>query len=140
MPTSSITASLRLAAITLFVSLLFAIHVPAQYMSSPAQDHLDSVVTILLASDGQARAVGSGVIVRTDGYVMTLYSLVRDAREIQVRLPNGEIYDKAEIVSSDERRNIAMLRINATDLNVMPYGTSEEAQVGSVIPSAARTT
>src|SRR6185369_15166619 len=87
----------------------------------------------LLASDGQAHAVGSGLIVRGDGFIMTPYSMVRGSREIQVRLRNGETYDKAEIVSSDERRNVAILHINATGLRVIPNGTVEEAQVGSRI-------
>ena len=118
-----------------FVSLsLFAcVTVSAQYVQSPAglQIAAESVVTILLAGDGEAHAVGSGLVVRTDGYVMTPFSLVRGAREIQVRFRNGETYDKAEIVTSDERRNIAILRINAAGLRIIPNGTTEETQVGS---------
>jgi S1-C subfamily serine protease len=91
----------------------------------------DSIVTILLAADGQANAVGSGLVVRSDGYILTPYSLIRGAREIQVRLRNGETYDKAEIVTTDERRNIAILRIKAVGLRVIPNGTVEESQVGS---------
>lgn len=97
----------------------------------PEDASVDSVVTILLAADGQANAVGSGLVVRSDGYVLTPYSLVRGAHEIQVRLRNGEIYDKAEIVTTDERRNIAILRIKAVGLRVIPNGTVEESQVGS---------
>lgn len=91
----------------------------------------DSVVTILLASDGESRAVGSGVIVRSDGYVMTTLGMVRDAAEVQVRLRNGETFDNATIVSRDERRNVAILKINAANLRVMPFGSAEESQVGS---------
>ena len=105
----------------------------AQYVYSPAglESAAESVVTILLASDGDAHAVGSGLVVRADGYVMTPYSLVRGAREIQVRFRNGETFDKAEIVSTDERRNIAILKINAAGLRIIPNGTVEEMQVGS---------
>ncbi len=105
----------------------------AQYVSSTAGNETaaEAVVTILLASDGESHAVGSGLVVRADGYVMTPYSLVKGSREIQVRFRNGETYDKAEIVTSDERRNIAILRINAAGLRIIPNGISEETQVGS---------
>ena len=114
---------------------LTAFQVAAQSMSdtSAIQGAMDSVVTILLASDGQANSVGSGLIVRSDGYILTPYSLVRGAREIQIKLRNGEIYDKAEVVSTDERRNVAMLHINASGLRYIPNGTVEETQVGSRI-------
>lgn len=114
------------------VTLAYAT-VSAQYVSSPAGFDIasESVVTILLASDGDAHAVGSGLVVRADGYVMTPLSLVKGAREIQVRFRNGETYDKAEIVSTDERRNIAILKINAAGLRIIPNGTAEETQVGS---------
>ncbi|MFN0278907.1 MAG: S1C family serine protease [Pyrinomonadaceae bacterium] len=105
----------------------------AQYVYSTAghENAAETVVTILLSSDGEAHAVGSGLVVRADGYVMTPYSLVKGAREIQVRFRNGETYDKAEIVSTDERRNIALLRIKAAGLRIIPHGTVEETQVGS---------
>lgn len=100
---------------------------------SVAESSLNAVVTIRLAADGQSNPVGSGLIVRSDGYILVPFSLVRGSREIQVRLRNGETYDKAEIVSTDERRNVAILRINAVGLSYIPSGTTEESQVGSKI-------
>lgn len=116
----------------LFTAFVFSsVGVFGQATTLPEDASVDSVVTILLAADGQANAVGSGLVVRSDGYILTPYSLVRGAREIQVRLRNGETYDKAEIVTTDERRNIAILRIKAVGLRVIPNGTVEESQVGS---------
>ncbi len=118
---------------SVFVATFAYATASAQNISSPAglENASESVVTILLASDGDAHAVGSGLIVRADGYILTPYSLVKGAREIQVRFRNGETFDKAEIVSTDERRNIAILRINAAGLRIIPNGTTEETQVGS---------
>lgn len=99
---------------------------------SAVQSALDSVVTILLANQGQANSVGSGLIVRSDGYVLTAYNLVKGAREIQIRLHNGEIYDKAEIISIDERRNVALLHVKAAGLRVIPAAVESE-QVGARI-------
>ena len=101
--------------------------------NAAAESAIESVVTILPVSDGQTNPFGSGLIVRSDGYILTAYHLVKDAKAIQVRLRNGEIYDKAEIVSFDERRNVALIRINAAGLRSIPNGTVEESQVGSKI-------
>lgn len=95
---------------------------------------LDSVVTILIDEDGQAsRAVGSGLIVRGDGLVLTAYHLIKGARSVQVRLRNGETFDGAELVVSDERRNIAVLRIPASGLSSMSGASMEESWVGSTV-------
>ncbi len=119
--------------LSVFVVSFTCVTASAQYAYSPAglENASESVVTILLASDGDAHAVGSGLVVRADGYVMTPHSLVKGAREIKVRFRNGETYDKAEIVTTDERRNIALLKINAAGLRIIPNGTTEETQVGS---------
>ena len=105
----------------------------AQSYNNYTDTAADSVVTILTADGGQAKAVGSGLIVRSDGYILTPYHLVKGAQDIQIRLRNGETFDKAEIVSTDERRNVALLRIKAAGLKVIPGTGTEENQVGSNI-------
>jgi S1-C subfamily serine protease len=131
---------LRTFKITSFILLAFATFNSIAFAQSPylqtygemaAENSVDSVVTILLASDKQSHEVGSGLVVRSDGYILTAYHLIKDAREIQVRLRNGETYDEAEIISTDERRNVVILRITATNLSIIPNGTTEESQVGS---------
>lgn len=94
---------------------------------------LQSMVTILQATDGPARVIGSGVIVRSDGLVMTAYHLVKDGRRVQVKLRNGEIFDSPELMAHDQRRNIALLRIPATGLSAIQAGASEENAIGSPV-------
>jgi S1-C subfamily serine protease len=91
----------------------------------------DSIVTIIVETNGQERAVGSGVVVRGDGLLLTAYHIVRDARGVKVRLHNGETYDAPEIVAFDQRRNIALLRIAAAGLQALPMRGVEEGLVGS---------
>lgn len=91
----------------------------------------DGLATILLANETDSQPVGTGLVVRADGYVLTTYGLVKNAKNIQVKLANGEVYDNAQIAAFDERRNVALLRINAGNLRVIPNGISEETQVGS---------
>jgi S1-C subfamily serine protease len=92
---------------------------------------LASIVTISVADDGQARPVGSGVIVRSDGLILTAYHLVKDARRVQVRLANGETFDRAELIAGDERRNVAVIRIQASGLSPLLSYIVEEGLVGS---------
>jgi hypothetical protein len=54
-------------------------------------------------------------------------------REVQVRLKSGEIYDQVELVASDERRDVAALRIPATGLPILPIGNSSNAASGATV-------
>ncbi len=90
-----------------------------------------SVVLILTGKGaGRLESTGSGLIVRADGVVLTAYHLIKDAREVQVRLKNGEAYDKVQLVAFDERRDVAALRISATNLPTLPVGEIDNARVG----------
>jgi hypothetical protein len=92
-----------------------------------------AVATILVRGSGagQFEVVGSGVFVRGDGVLLTAYSIVEGAREIQVRLSNGEVYDHAELVASDERRNVAVLRIPATATPFTTPALTNESDIGT---------
>lgn len=91
-----------------------------------------AVATILVRNGaGRFEVVGSGVFVRGDGVLLTAYNLVQGAREIQVRLASGETYDNAEVVTTDSRRNVAVLRIHATSTPFVFVGAMDESTVGA---------
>src|SRR5437879_10802894 len=93
-----------------------------------------SAVSILVGKgDGQVAGVASGVIIRSDGLILTANHVVKGMREVQVRLKSGEIYDQVELMASDERRDVAALRIPATGLPVLPFGNSASAASGAVV-------
>ncbi|MEO6390978.1 MAG: serine protease [Pyrinomonadaceae bacterium] len=94
---------------------------------------MNSLVTVLVASDGQSTPVGSGVVVRSDGLILTAYHLVKGAPSISIRLRSGETFDRAELVASDERRNVAVLRIPAANLTSLATYLLEEGVVGSSV-------
>lgn len=75
------------------------------------------------------RSLGSGFILDKDGYVVTNYHVVRDASEIIVRLQDRRDL-KAKIIGSDERSDIALLKIDAKDLPVVKVGKSRDIKVG----------
>ena len=111
----------------------------ANYDQPSSNQLLDAIVTVLIAADGDAQAVGSGLVVRGDGLVLTPYHLVKGAREIKVRLRNGETFDRAELVATDERRDVAILRIPATTLYPLIVAMPEEALVGARVWVVAAT-
>ena len=90
-----------------------------------------AVATVLVRdAAGNFQAVGSGVFVRSDGLLLTAYNLVQGAREIQVRMADGETYDRVEVAATDERRNVAVLRVYATNTPYVGIGATNEASVG----------
>ncbi len=77
----------------------------------------------------ESQSLGSGFIIDQDGYVITNYHVVRDASEVIVRLQDRREL-KAKIVGTDERSDIAVLKIKAKDLPVVKLGKSAETKVG----------
>lgn len=76
-----------------------------------------------------ARSLGSGFIISDDGYVLTNYHVVQNADEVVVRLSDRRQY-VAQVVGHDERSDVALLRIDATDLPTVSIGSSGDLEVG----------
>lgn len=72
---------------------------------------------------------GSGFIISQDGYIVTNAHVVDNAREITVALPDRREY-AAELIGSDKRSDIALLKINGTDLPTLSLGDSSSVNVG----------
>ncbi len=73
--------------------------------------------------------IGSGIIVRKDGVIVTNAHVVQDAQSIAVALRDGTTYP-AQLVGKDEINDLAVLRIDATDLPVAPLGNSDDLIIG----------
>lgn len=72
---------------------------------------------------------GSGVIVSNDGYIVTNNHVIDNASEIEVVLNNGSSYD-AKIIGSDPSTDIAVLKIEASNLEAIKLGNSDNIQIG----------
>ncbi|MGH7388519.1 MAG: S1C family serine protease [Candidatus Rokuibacteriota bacterium] len=77
-------------------------------------------------------SLGSGFIVSPDGYVVTNYHVVQQGGEIVVRLADQREL-KAELAGGDPRTDIALLKIGASGLPVIPFGDSDQLAVGAPV-------
>nr|WP_295709030.1 DegQ family serine endoprotease [uncultured Halomonas sp.] len=77
----------------------------------------------------QRQSLGSGFVISEDGYVMTNAHVVQDADEILVRL-NDRRELSAEVIGSDPQTDVALLKIEATDLPTLSLGDSDDLKVG----------
>ncbi|HAK07595.1 MAG TPA: hypothetical protein DCO65_10090 [Spartobacteria bacterium] len=72
---------------------------------------------------------GSGFIVRPDGYIFTNFHVVEAADKIEVKLKDGREFT-AKMVGTDEKTDIAVIKIDAKDLPVVQLGDSDAVRVG----------
>ncbi|HLH17161.1 MAG TPA: DegQ family serine endoprotease [Bryobacteraceae bacterium] len=76
-------------------------------------------------------ALGSGVIVRADGYILTNQHVVDGAEDIRVDLVSRRTFS-AKLVGQDSPSDLAVLKISASDLPVLELGNSDQVRVGDV--------
>ncbi len=77
------------------------------------------------------RALGSGVIVSADGYILTNHHVIDGAQEIKVELTDGRTLD-AKLIGSDPPSDIALLKVNVANLPILTPGDSDKVRVGDV--------
>ncbi len=78
------------------------------------------------------RSLGSGFVINQNGYVVTNNHVVDGATEITVRLSDGRELP-AKVLGRDPKTDIALLKIEATGLPVIPLGDSSQLQVGEPV-------
>lgn len=76
--------------------------------------------------------IGSGVIVAADGVIVTNNHVVDEADRIEVTLADGRRF-VANLVGADEKRDLAVLRIDAADLPAATWGDSDSLEVGEMV-------
>ena len=80
----------------------------------------------------QTAASGSGFVISQDGYIVTNYHVIDEASKITVTLVDGKSYD-ATLVGGDEENDIAVLKIDATGLDTVVIGSSDNLVVGDQV-------
>jgi len=104
--------------------------------AKPIKDLLAPSIAFLASSKDEfangepgAAHVTTALIVRQDGLLLASYYFIRGAKHVQVRLPNGDVFNRVELVSYDEPRDLAVLKINAANLT-----PAKVAPVNNVLP------
>jgi Do/DeqQ family serine protease len=76
--------------------------------------------------------LGSGVIVRADGYILTNNHVVDAADHVKVEMTDGRSFD-AKVVGTDAPSDLAVLKIDGSNLHTLPLADSEKVRVGDVV-------
>ncbi len=76
-------------------------------------------------------SLGSGVVVRADGYILTNYHVIEQADEILVAFNNGQA-TTAQLIGQDPLTDLAVIKVQAQGLSVISMGSSDSAEVGDV--------
>ena len=76
--------------------------------------------------------LGSGVIVRSDGYLLTNHHVIAGADKVRVELQDKRSF-VAKVVGTDEASDLAVLKVEATGLPVLEFGDSDALRVGDVV-------
>jgi Do/DeqQ family serine protease len=77
------------------------------------------------------QALGSGVVVSADGYILTNHHVVDGAENIKVDMNDGRTVE-AKLIGSDPPSDLALLKVNASGLTFMTPGDSDKVRVGDV--------
>ncbi len=72
---------------------------------------------------------GSGVIIREDGYIVTNNHVIEGATKIEVTLNSNQTYP-ATLIGTDPATDVALLKIEATGLPIIPFGDSDKLRLG----------
>jgi serine protease Do len=81
---------------------------------------------------GERPRVGSGIILTVDGYILTNQHVIEQAGEIEVHLMDERKFP-AQVVGKDARTDLALLKIDASGLPVLPLGDSDKLEVGELV-------
>ncbi len=105
-------------------------------ITKKAQSSVVEIKTESVSSDSWMQqyvteGAGSGVIIKSNGYIITNNHVIEDASKITVTTQDDKSY-KAKVVGSDSNNDIAVLKISAKNLTAATYGNSDQISVGDL--------
>lgn len=98
-------------------------------------DRAKAATVIVLSGEGGGRlqSIATGVIISKDGVVLTAWHAIKGAAEVQIRLSDGDVYDRVEFLGVDERRDVVALKISAGALPALSPGSTEGLAQGDPV-------
>jgi len=85
-----------------------------------------------LPPERREQGLGSGVLVSPDGYIVTNNHVIAEAEEVTVLLADSRRFT-AKVVATDPRTDVAVIKIDAKGLPMLPWGDSSRLQVGEMV-------
>ena len=122
-------------AATFDVGLMLAQQTAPVFDASAIFAHAKAATVTILAGEGAGRlhAIATGVLISPDGALLTALHTIKNAAEVQVRLATGEVFDNVQLLGSDERRDVAALKIPAGSLPFLTTGDSAKLSQGDPV-------
>jgi Do/DeqQ family serine protease len=105
------------------------VHIKTIYTVSSTSGNATSQLYGSPGTSTVAMGSASGIIIEADGYIATNNHVVENAAQIEVILPDKRVFN-ATLIGRDPNTDLALLKINATDLPVLKFGNSDIVQVG----------
>ncbi len=91
-------------------------------------------ITSYVQSQGyQATGMGSGIILREDGYIVTNAHVVEGAMGISVQLSDGKTSYEARVIGADTQTDLAVIKVDATGLTAASFGNSDQVEMGDKV-------
>src|ERR1019366_5461193 len=116
----------------LFASLLIVPIAIGQITLTTAQiaKRVSPAVVVIQGKTDSGEVQGSGFVVSKDGKIVTNLHVIKDMKTASVQLANGEVFDSLSILATDERRDLAVVKVAGFDLPVLDLGNSDGLTVG----------
>src|SRR3954468_22334371 len=89
-----------------------------------------NAVTYIVADTPQGQATGSGFVVSKDGLIVTNDHVVDGASQVQVKIGTSDKAQAAQVIGSDPSRDLALLKVDASNLPTLSLGDSSSVGVG----------
>lgn len=105
--------------------------ITAATKSSVVEIRTESVSSDTWMQQYVTQGAGSGVIISKDGYIMTNNHVIEGASKIKVTTADEKEYE-AELIGADETNDVAVLKVDASDLTPATYGDSDQLEVGDL--------
>ena len=132
MPTSFATAVARAAPAVVNIYTTKVVDIPL--IPLPADPELSRLLRGLpgFSERRQSGSLGSGVIVREDGHILTNFHVVEAADSIRVALSDGREAD-ARVVGADPETDLAVLKVDLPDLQSIDLDRDEQLRIGDIV-------
>lgn len=118
------------AVVNIFTSKKAAVNQHQQFMDDPLFRHFFGGQ--LDEDQKSENSLGSGVIVSSEGYILTNHHVVESADEIEVALADGRNFP-ARIVGTDPETDLAVLKVDAKELPAITFAAPEKISIGDVV-------